>query len=77
MNITANMLTMAPLAISAQRELIISISEYNDTPKVDAKNPTALVTIDGSDVDMDVIRESSELLPSSRSRLYLVVSSIA
>ena len=32
--ITANILTIAPLAIRSQRELIMSTSEYRATPKV-------------------------------------------
>ena len=47
MNITTSMLTAAPLAIKKTMELMMSIFEYTDTPKVAAKNPIALTQTDG------------------------------
>ena len=45
-NITAHILISAPLDMSTQRELIISISEYIPTPNVAAKKLNALTMID-------------------------------
>lgn len=45
-HITQNILTMAPLAINRQRELIISILEYTPTPNVAPKNVHALTITD-------------------------------
>ena len=46
MKITVIILTIAPLAISVQRELIISTFEYTPTPKVAAKKDSALIMTD-------------------------------
>ena len=43
-NSTTNILTIAPLAIKEHKALIISIFEYNPTPKVAAKKPAAKKT---------------------------------
>lgn len=68
---------MAPRAIRLQSELIMSISEYSPTPKVAAKNPSALTVTDGIETLYAVLMASSLSLPDERSRLYLVVISIA
>ena len=52
MKITVIILTIAPLAISVQRELIISTFEYTPTPKVAAKKDSTLIMTDLVQVDI-------------------------
>ncbi|MCL0202072.1 hypothetical protein M2T62_30415, partial [Klebsiella pneumoniae] len=77
MKITDTILISAPLAISVQRELIISMFEYNPTPKVAAKKDNALTTIDFTLLWHAIVTASLFSTPSYRSFLYLVVISIA
>ena len=48
--ITRSTLIIAPLAINRHIELMISMSEYNATPKVAANNPMPETIIDGIEV---------------------------
>ena len=75
--ITLNILTIAPLAINVQSELIISMLEYKPTPKVAAKNVKALTTMDFALVWQAIATASLFPAPASRSLRYLVVINIA
>ena len=70
-------LIIAPLAISEHMVLIKYTLEYFDTPKVDAKKPSALVMMDGIDVRTAISMDSRLLSPPIRSVLYRVDISIA
>lgn len=75
--ITVIILIIAPLAISEHMVLIKYTLEYFDTPKVDAKKPSALVMMDGIDVRTAISMDSRLLSPPIRSVLYRVDISIA
>ena len=63
------MLMIAPRAIRTHSELIMSIVEYRPTPKVAAKNESALTKIDFDEVKSAIRTASYLLLPFSlRSR---------
>ena len=49
MNITTNILIIAPRAINVHNEPIISTDAMQPTPNVAAKKPSALTIIDGID----------------------------
>lgn len=74
---TDSQLTIAPLHMRPHIELMISIPEYTDTPKVAAKNPIALTVIDGADMLQATLTASRAVRPESLSFLYLVVIRIA
>ena len=76
-NITTRQLTMAPRAMKNVMELIISILEYIETPMVAAKNPNALTQMEAMDFECAILMASFGIKPALRSRLYLVVMSIA
>ena len=62
--ITLNILIIAPLAMSAQSEPIISTSEYIATPTVAANSPIALTMIDGIEIkakDQAFQKEAEEI----------------
>ena len=74
---TTAILMTAPLAIRIHKELIISILEYNPTPKVAAKKDNALTTI-----DLTLLWHASATafffsIPAKRFLLYFVVIRIA
>ena len=69
MNITTPVLIRAPLAMKKVIELIISISEYKDTPIVAAKNPRALTITDGIAFEWATLTASLALRPLLRSLL--------
>ena len=60
---TFALLIIAPLAISEQRELIMSISEYSPTPKVAAKKQNALIIMELIDVESAVVTASCFAFP--------------
>ena len=62
--ITANILTIAPLAIRSQRELIMSTSEYRATPKVAENSHMALTIMEGMDTFRALVTASRLSLPS-------------
>ena len=77
MQITQSILTIAPLAIRRQRELIISILEYTPTPNVAPKNVNAL-TITDYIVALRASPAAAFLsFPLDLSSLYLLVINIA
>ena len=69
MKITTNILMIAPRAIKEHRDAIMSTLEIKPTPKVAAKNPNALTTIEGMEVYNAICTASFLVLPSKRSRL--------
>ena len=77
MKITVIILTIAPLAISVQRELIISTFEYTPTPKVAAKKDSALIMTDLVQVSLAMRIEVFLSSPLFLSFRYLVVIRIA
>ena len=76
-NITTNILMIAPRAMSIHNDEIISTLAIIPTPKVAAKNPRALTIIDGIDVPSAIDMASFLLSPAALSLLYLVVIRIA
>ena len=77
MNITTNILIIAPRAINVHNEPIISTDAMQPTPNVAAKKPSALTIIDGIDAASAVCIASFLASPWLLSYLYLVVIRIA
>ena len=76
-NITTNILMIAPRAMSIHNDEIISTLAIIPTPKVAAKNPRALTITYGIDVPSAIDMASFLLSPAALSLLYLVVIRIA
>lgn len=77
MKITTNILMIAPLAISEQREAIMSTFEYRPTPNVAAKKLNALTITDCIDAPKADVIASCFSTPLYLALRYFVVIRIA